>query len=489
VVFIQLLNVITKHSIKPENIWNFDEKGFIMGFCSAVKRIMTLGAYKSGRVTKAKQDGSREFVTCLACVSAVGKWIPPLLIYRGDSKELQDTWVQDVKPGDQCYFSISENGWSSVAMGMKWLQEVFEKHTKPTSPREHRLLLLDGHSSHVNMAFIRWADAHKIILLVLPPHTTHRLQPLDVGLFQPLSTAYSQEVDALMTKGLGYVQMSKRFFYSMFKRAWEASFTVDNIVHAFAKPGVWPIDSEIIMSKIRKPILPPKTPDRDVKTPLTAKAIRKFTIRFQKSPSKERAEKASRALQILAAEKSIVLHENHGLREALVLEQKKRKKGKKLNLCGEEDTGAMCWEADVVVKAVEFQAEKDRLQVLEDEAKERRKIQRAANALKKKEEEEAKVQRQAAKQLAKDLAAANSEALKASKSRSTPPNSNAPKSAGKPCAKSKAKTTAKKPSLIVKLPLGALCRTPAVIGEEEWLSRESRRGRKIKLPMRYVEKK
>ena len=127
----------------------------------------------------------------------------------------------------------------------------------------------------------------------------------------------------------------------------------------------------------------------------------------------------------------------------------------------------MCWGANVVVKAVEFQAKKDRLQVLEDEAKERRKIQRAANALKKKEEEEAKAQRQATKQLAKDLAAANPEALKALKSRSAPLNSNTPKLVGKPRAKSKAKTTTKKPSLIVKLPLGALYRTLAVIREEE----------------------
>ncbi|KAL5330042.1 hypothetical protein ACEPPN_003566 [Leptodophora sp. 'Broadleaf-Isolate-01'] len=102
------------------------------------------------------------------------------------------------------------------------------------------------------------------------------------------------------------------------------------------------------MSKIKKPILPPKTPDRDVKTPLTAKAI--------------------------PAKKSIILHENYGLREALMLKQKKRKKGKKLNLYKEEDISVMYWGADVVVKAVEFQAEKDRLQVLEDEAKERRKI-------------------------------------------------------------------------------------------------------------------
>ncbi|PVH81736.1 DDE-domain-containing protein, partial [Cadophora sp. DSE1049] len=483
ILFFQLLlNVVTKYSIKPENIWNFDEKGFIMGYCSSVKRIMTLEAYKSGRVTKAKQDGSREFVSCLACVSALGKWIPPLLIYRGDSKELQNTWVQDVKPGDKCYFSISENGWSSIAMGMKWLQEVFEKHTKPSSPREHRLLLLDGHSSHVNMAFIRWADTHRIILLVLPPHTTHRLQPLDVGLFQPLATYYSQEVDKLMTKGLGYVQMSKRFFYGFFKRAWETAFTEDNIIHAFAKPGIWPIDKEVILAKIRKPVPLLKTPIAMERTPLTTKAIRKFIVRFQKSPSKERAERASKALQILAAERSIVIHENHGLREALILEQKKRKKGKKLNLCGEEDTGAMCWEADVVIKAVEFQAEKERLQQLEDEAKEQRKIQRAANALIKREEQIAKEQRQAAKQLAKDLVAANPVPPKTPKSRFLPAKSNAPKAKGRPRAKPKAKQPASKPSLIVKLPLGDLCRTPAVIGEDAWLSRESRGGRKIKMP-------
>ncbi|PVH71896.1 hypothetical protein DL98DRAFT_539693 [Cadophora sp. DSE1049] len=124
----------------------------------------------------------------------------------------------------------------------------------------------------------------------------------------------------------------------------------------------------------------------------------------------------------------------------------------------------MCWEADVVVKAVELQAEKERLQQLEDKAKEQRKIQRVVNALKKREEQIVKEQRQAAKQLAKDLVAANPILLKTPKSRSLPTKSNAPKAKKPARAIPKAKQPASKPSLIVKLPLGDLCRTPACDG-------------------------
>jgi hypothetical protein len=48
---------------------------------------------------------------------------------------------------------------------------------------QKRLLIVDGYLSYVNMAFIDWADQHGIILLILSPYITYRLQPLDVGLF------------------------------------------------------------------------------------------------------------------------------------------------------------------------------------------------------------------------------------------------------------------------------------------------------------------
>jgi hypothetical protein len=47
-----------------------------------------------------------------------------------------------------------------------------------------------------------------------------------------------------MFKSRGLVSMLKRMFFLMFKRAWDKSFTVANIQHAFQKPGIWPADGE-----------------------------------------------------------------------------------------------------------------------------------------------------------------------------------------------------------------------------------------------------
>ena len=62
------------------------------------------------------------------------------------------------------------------------------------------------------MRFIDFAHSHKIIVMVLPPHTTYRLQPLDVRLFFPLSLAYSEEQNKLMQDRTGRVSMSKTLF-------------------------------------------------------------------------------------------------------------------------------------------------------------------------------------------------------------------------------------------------------------------------------------
>ena len=146
--------VIEKYRITAENIWNFGEKGFMMGFGCTMKRIITQQALKSGRINKSKQDGSREFISILACISAIGKWIPPLLVYKGDSGDLMSTWVDEVTTESQAHFTVSTNGWSNNNIGLMWLQKIFERYTKPTRGTQKRLLIVDGHSSHVNMAFV-----------------------------------------------------------------------------------------------------------------------------------------------------------------------------------------------------------------------------------------------------------------------------------------------------------------------------------------------
>ena len=94
----------------------------------------------------------------IACISAAGQSVPPLLIYKGSNHELQASWLSHVNKDSNTYFSSTENGWSSNEMGLLWLQKIFDRHTKPISSRETRLLIVDGHASYVNWAFIQWAS-------------------------------------------------------------------------------------------------------------------------------------------------------------------------------------------------------------------------------------------------------------------------------------------------------------------------------------------
>ncbi len=111
----------------------------------------------------------------LACILAIGKWIPPLLIYKGESGDLMSSWVDDVTTDSKAHFTTSPNGWSNNAIGLAWLKQVFERYTKSPRKTQKHLFIVNGHSSHVNMEFVDWADTYGIILLILLLYTTQRL--------------------------------------------------------------------------------------------------------------------------------------------------------------------------------------------------------------------------------------------------------------------------------------------------------------------------
>jgi hypothetical protein len=124
-----LAYAIEKHNLSAECIYNWDEKGFIIGIAAVTKRIMSKKAHETGRITSASQDGNREFISLLACVSAIGVALPPALLYKGELGDLQDGWLQDLQAEEHAYFGVSSNGWSNDAFGLQWLQQVFQKHT------------------------------------------------------------------------------------------------------------------------------------------------------------------------------------------------------------------------------------------------------------------------------------------------------------------------------------------------------------------------
>lgn len=64
------------------------------------------------------------------------------------------------------------------------------------------LLVLDGHGSHITINVIEFAKSNGIHLLCLPSHTSHILQPLDVGVFKSF---FSKACRQYMAKNPGCV--------------------------------------------------------------------------------------------------------------------------------------------------------------------------------------------------------------------------------------------------------------------------------------------
>jgi hypothetical protein len=232
-------------------------------------------------------DGARAFITLIYCICADGTALVPTLIYPSDSGKPLDTWTQDLEEDDKLFMGCSDTGWSCNAFGLEWLKKVFIPHVRRThSARQHVLLIVDGHSSYVNFAFIEYVIAHRIALLILPPYTTYRLQPLDVGIFGPLAHFFSEQIRALLNRGDGLVRSNKALFYKLFKPAFKQALTELNIKSSFAKCGIWPHDPTKVTSQLKKEEERPVTPEEqeifgiELQTPLTVKSLRRFHLDF-----------------------------------------------------------------------------------------------------------------------------------------------------------------------------------------------------------------
>ena len=68
---------------------------------------------------------------------------------------------------------MSEKGYSSQVIERQWIETVFD----PQTANGHtRLLIVDGHSSHSTYELLDYARTYGIVVICLPPHTTHALQ-------------------------------------------------------------------------------------------------------------------------------------------------------------------------------------------------------------------------------------------------------------------------------------------------------------------------
>jgi hypothetical protein len=142
-------------------------------------------------------------------------------------------------------------------LGLRWLDEHFDFHTRTRSAGRPRLLLIDGHASHISYEFCRFALEHNIHLISLPAHSTHLLQPLDVGLFGPLQHFYGKAADDYVRNTQAGIL--KGTFWSFYREAREKAYSQTNIKQAFRATGVSPFNPNAVLTRLPSVKSPPMT--------------------------------------------------------------------------------------------------------------------------------------------------------------------------------------------------------------------------------------
>lgn len=158
---------------------------------------------------------------------------------------------------------MSENGWTDDFLCKEWFKNNFIPQTAKCNISGKLILLIyDGHGSHETFELIDLACKNNIILFCLSPHTTHRLQPLDVGVFGPFACAWAERCDEIV-EDTG-AEMPCKDFVKEYMEVRHQTFKSTTIITAFRKSGCWPIDPNMFTEDDFAPSIPTSTSARHV---------------------------------------------------------------------------------------------------------------------------------------------------------------------------------------------------------------------------------
>lgn len=175
-----------KHNFGPHRVFNVDETGLSVVPSRLPKVIARKGKRQVASITSAERGS---LVTVVAAMSAGGQFVPPMLVFP--RKNRNDQLMRGAPPGS--IYAVHPSGWIQQNLFTTWFNH-FIQFVKPTEEFPV-LLILDGHYSHTrNLDIIKLARENHVCIISLPPHSTHKLQPLDKTFMGPLKAHYSEEI-------------------------------------------------------------------------------------------------------------------------------------------------------------------------------------------------------------------------------------------------------------------------------------------------------
>ena len=314
---------------KPWCYSNCDEVG-VMADKTEEKVIVGAGMKNAYSL---KPDGTKTMYTVLVCSNAVGQFLPPFTIYK--AKYIYGNWCDGGVEG--AAYGISESGWMTDTNFEAWFLKIYLPYSAEAAGSNHRILIFDGHNSHITYRTVKAAMDNDVSIVCLPPHCSHALQPLDVAVFRSFKVAYSKACQQWF-RTTKYSKIDKPSFPAVLKQAW-GSLDSANVLNGFKKTGLYPLNKDAVNDKIvidpikllnqNKPDKPTTSNTKKDPTQLMIDAVTKvlqpdISEEFQaalNNKKKPRKRVQAKTGEILT--KDIVL-------ERLLVEQEEREKKKKV---------------------------------------------------------------------------------------------------------------------------------------------------------------
>ena len=250
----------------PDRIFNLDETG--LNTDSSSRKVYTKKGVRD--VYMMQPTAGKTMYTVLFCASAGGEYLPPMVVYK--AKKINLNWVANGPDG--AVYSVSESGYMHDYNFEQWFRTVFVKHV--ANYEKPIVLTYDGHGSHLTYQTVKAAKENSIIIVCLPPHTSHALQPLDVACFKSVKEIWTNVLGQYYKETRSKMSVDKERFPMLLAKLWKR-LKPENIIGGFRGSGLFPVDKHQVDNRIvglKKADKRPGMDESSESLPTPRKAIR-----------------------------------------------------------------------------------------------------------------------------------------------------------------------------------------------------------------------
>lgn len=264
---------LKEHQIETQHIYNMDKTGFILNEQGRGKVITDRVVNPKGRREKMSQQDNITAVETIRNCYDDPLPLPAFLIFKGKQMQKKHITSGVDYQGLECMHT--EGGFTSVFTMLEWL-DFFDEHTRPKCQGRStwRLLMMDGLLAHNNLRVWQKAYQLQIAIVILPPNCTNWLQPLDVGVFNPLKDAYKAMLEQYNREGI--MRFDRAIFMSRYSDLRRKAITGKVVSKAFAACGILPsrLDFKQLIHKLKQPERTPSPQPVDAFTSIVTPSSR-----------------------------------------------------------------------------------------------------------------------------------------------------------------------------------------------------------------------